>query len=260
MTAHAKVGGSFAAVQTVHCKVAGSWNEVTEGHTKIAGDWKQFYASVPPVTASTIYSVTDTHSFVSHSSSSVSTTMTLDSNTDREIWLVVLTIATSHTSTPPTATIGGNSMTQIANQYLNFTSITYFRYQDDGALGTSATTEANLDYSSFHSAFIVYTATASNNTLDTYGAATDDGSTPTTGSLDTSADGWAFYVATAQNSTAATSISNFGNQGFFDYGTGENIAYGFNSPEDDGTVSVVFANFTGASNDNVMLAVSRNNT
>ena len=47
---------------------------------------------------------------------------------------------------------------------------------------------------------------------------------------------------------------------FFDYGTGENIAYGFNSPEDDGTVSVVFANFTGASNDNVMLAVSRNNT
>jgi len=259
MTAHSKISGTWQDVDSIHVKVAGAWKDVDEGYAKVSGTWEQFFSAEEPIEASTIYSVTDTHAFVSHSSSSVSTTMTLDSNTDREIWLVVLTIGSSHTGTTPTATMGGNSMTEIANQYFDDTSITYFRYQDDGALGTSATAQANFDFNSTHTAFITFTAKPSNNTLDTYGVGNSLSSPPTSGTLDTSSDGWAFYIATAQNSTAANSIPNFGNEGFFDYGSNENIAYGFNSPEDDGTVSVEFANFTNYSQDNLMLAISRNN-
>lgn len=210
----------------------------------------------PPSGDATIYSVTDTHAFVSHNSSSVSRTMTLDSNTDREIWLVFLTIGGGNTLNTPTVTIGGNSMTSIASETFNDTSMFFFNYQDDGALGTSATITTDLDFGSIHSAYIVFTSEPTDTTIDSYGAEAD-GSTPTSGTLSTSSSGWSFYIATAQNATPANSIPNFGNEGFFDYGTGEELAYGFNSPEDDGTVSVQFANFGSAGDDNIMLALSR---
>lgn len=258
MTANAKISGTWKDVEDIQCKVSGAWKTVDEGYVKVSGAWKQFYSAVPPGNLP-IYSVTDTHSFVSHSSSSVSRTMTLDSNTDREVWLVFLTIGASNTLNTPNVTIAGNSMTSIASETFDDTSMFFFRYQDNGALGTSATITTNLDFNSTHSAYIVYTSEPTNTTLDTYGASAS-GSAPTSGTLNTGANGWAFYIATTQNADPANSIPNFGNEGFFDYGSNEHLAFGFNSPEDDGTVSVEFANFSSINNDSLMLALSRTNS
>lgn len=204
-----------------------------------------------------IYAVRDTRIFASHNSTNVSDTMNLDSNNNREIWLGLISIAASNDGSTPSVTIGGNSMTAVESVFVGDTSIFFFRYEDNGALGSSATIETTYSsYSPVHTGYIVYTSQPTTTTVDTYSSGVA-GATPNSGTLNTSSSGWSFYIATAQNSVAANSIPNFGNQGFFDYGSNENLAYGFNSPASGLAVNVEFANFTEANEDNLMIAISR---
>lgn len=44
MTAHVKVGGTWANVPEISAKVSGTWRNVPEGFTRVSGVWRQFFA------------------------------------------------------------------------------------------------------------------------------------------------------------------------------------------------------------------------
>lgn len=200
--------------------------------------------------ASLFYGIQSTHSFASHSSTSISATKGLGTaHSDREIWVVVISM---NPSSVLSVTIGGNSATKVREEspsgYTNQMVISYWKYADNGSLGTSAAISATLSESAIHSGLIVFTSSISY-VLDFYGANANN-STPTVGSINTSSNGWSFYVASAQNASSGT-ISEFSGGSSFDMGTNEWVTYGFNSPENDGTVEI--NNPSGTSTDNVTI-------
>jgi hypothetical protein len=199
----------------------------------------------------TIYSVTDTEGFATHNSSSISLTAAFGTAyADREIWVVVPTMQGTGSTETNTVTIGGNSMTKVFEtavvSFASATAVSYWKYKDDGALGTSGTVVVNFDDDQVHSGVLVFTVAGEAELLDSY-SDTTTGATPTSGTIDTSENGWAFYCAASQNSTSGLALG-FGNRGSFDMGSNEWVVYGFNSPEDNGTVTISPALNDGTSN------------
>lgn len=198
-----------------------------------------------------IYAVTDTAQFVQHSSSSVSSTKSLGvAYSDREIWVVVPTMSDANNAAISTLTVGGNAATKVFeladSGYTNALGVSYWRYTDNGSLGATASIAATFANIQVHTGFVIFTAQASSTLLDSYADATED-ATPTGSSINTSATGWAFYCAISQNAGSGT-INFFDNDGAFDTGTNEWVVYGYNSPEDNGTVSIVSPGNDGTGN------------
>jgi hypothetical protein len=191
-----------------------------------------------------IQSVTDTATFASHQSNLVSASQNCGTaNTPREIWVCVPTLSGGgNYAGINTLTIGGNTPTKIFEDfgqgYFAATGISFWRYIDStGSLGSPLTVQATFSGSiQFHTGFITFVADIGSSLLDSYGDHTRN-SVPTNTSISTSETGWSFYCALINNSTTATA-PNFGNSASFDIGTDEWVTYGFNSPEDAGTVSI----------------------
>jgi hypothetical protein len=190
----------------------------------------------------TIYGVTDTEAFAAHNSFSISRSVSLGTaHADREIWVVITTMESGDGSNEIlTPTVGGNPMTKVfetsVETFSNAIGIAYWKYKDDGALGTSATVEADFDGEQVHSGVIVFSVSGEAALLDSH-SDTTDGANPSAGTINTSEDGWAFYCAVCQNAGGGP-IATFSNDTGFDMGTNEVVVFGFNSPENDGTVSV----------------------
>lgn len=205
--------------------------------------------------ASVIYAVTDTSAFPAHSSTSVSATQNLGTvYSDREVWVVVPTMGSSRSSEISNLTVGGNAATKAfelaASGYTNPVGVSYWRYIDNGSLGASTTIVATFGATQVHTGFVTFTAKANPILLDSYADSTNS-NTPTTSSISTSASGWAFYCALSQNASAGV-IANFDNNGFFDAGTNEWVVYGYNSPENGG--SVLIGNPTNSGSGNRMIS------
>lgn len=190
-----------------------------------------------------IYGVTDTQAFATHLSTSVSATQNLGlAFSDREIWVVVSTMGNSTSdATASAVTVNGNAATKVfeiaASGYTNSLGVSYWRYTDNGSLGGAATVAATWVQAQVHSGFVTFTAQSASNLLDSYGDSTNS-TTPVPSAISTSSKGWAFYCAMSQNAPSGATIATFGNNGSFDAGTNEWVVYGFNSPEDNGTVLI----------------------
>lgn len=205
-----------------------------------------------------IYGAQDEVAFVGHNSTFVSSSCTLGTaHSDREIWVCVATIMSGTDADTTAVTVGGNSATKVYERNQAGTtqtwSISYWKYVDDGALGTSATIAATHSTEAVHTGYVVFTAKKTSALLDSYGAEAF-GSDPTAGSITTQANGWSFFCEVVQNGTTAP-VPNFANDGSFDMGTDEWVNYGFNSPETDGTTTVDHTSGTG-SNSNMITAIS----
>lgn len=193
---------------------------------------------------SRIQALTATEAFASIFTNSFSRSMNIGSGfSQREIWLAICAMEgdSIHNSVDVTSvTIGGNSATQVFEQLgvngvgANI-SISYWKYQDNGVLGTSATVAGNVNLNAAHIGVIVFTTNPST-LFDSYGATSSTGN-PTAGTIDTTSTGWSFYCACSQNSASGT-VSGFTNGTPFDMGSNEWITWGYNSPEDNGTVNV----------------------
>jgi len=171
-----------------------------------------------------------------HASTSVSGTINLGTaHSDREIWIIVGSI-TNASVTPVNFNsfiLGGIEMTPVEYQTLNTTNptiylhaITYFRIVDNGSLGTTSSYSINYQNSMYHTGLVSFTSPVTSNTIDYTGNAF--AGTPNNVTLNTGGGSWAISVTSSQNSSTGT-LPNFGNDGSFDYGSGEWLTYGYNT-------------------------------
>jgi len=195
------------------------------------------------LTTTVIGSVSYNIRFLSHSSTQVSTTATLNSGyADRQIWVVVptMSITGGGTSGATSATIGGNAMTlhrRVDQRAVtNSVGIAWFKYTDNGSLGTSASVVVNFAYNQVHSGMIVFDSTEATVETDFYGVA--GAGDLADGAISTSASGWAAYCSITQNGSAGTQ-NDFGNILSFDVGTNEWVVFGYNSPASGGSQTIV---------------------
>jgi hypothetical protein len=232
------------------------------GNKKNSGIWSLsavLESIAPSALPSSIYGVQSTQAFVLHQTTGVSATMILGTaHLDREIWVAIPTLwSSSANATVASVSIGGNSATLVGETttggYLNGVGVSYWKYVDNGALGTSATITTVFNNQQAHSAYIVFTTSSSSLIKDYYGSSANN-SLATSGSITTD-NGWAFYVAATQNASSGT-IANFDNDGTFDMGSDEWVTYGFVSPTSPGTISVVSPTGALSTTNNVISAIA----
>jgi len=179
----------------------------------------------------------------SHNTTLISTTATLNSGyADRQIWVVVPTMSLTNggTTGATSATIGGNAMTlhRRVDQSTNTNSvgIAWFKYTDNGALGTSASVVVSFGYTQIHSGVIVFDSTEATFETDFYGV--EGAGNLADGAISTSSSGWAAYCSITQNGSSGTQ-NDFGNILSFDVGSNEWVVFGYNSPASGGSQTIV---------------------
>jgi hypothetical protein len=217
-----------------------------DGVASNAGTAYVFSASGLPSSTNSntvIGSVSHNQRFASHNSTQISTTATLNAGySDRQMWVVVPTMSTTGggTTGATSATIGGNAMTlqRRVNQssITNSVGIAWFKYTDNGALGTSASVVVNFGDTQIHSGIIVFDSSEATVETDFYGI--EGAGNLADGAISTSASGWAAYCSITQNGSAGTQ-NDFGNILSFDAGTGEWVVFGYNSPASGGAQTIV---------------------
>jgi len=192
---------------------------------------------------SRIGSVSHYQAGASHNSTQISTTATLNPGyTGRQIWVVVptMSITGGGTTGATSATIGGNAMTlhRRVDQSTNTNSvgIAWFKYTDNGALGTSASVVVSFGYNQIHSGVIVFDSTEATVETDFYGV--EGAGNLADGAISTSLSGWAAYCSITQNGSAGTQ-NDFGNILSFDVGSNEWVVFGYNSPASGGSQTIV---------------------
>lgn len=171
--------------------------------------------------------------------------------TGRVIWCCVAGVGPFSTANPTSSvTIGGNSMTKLlevgdTESWSGAATLTmaYYYYQDDGALGTSATLAITMTETQFHLGGLIFIVDGAATLLESYGGSADQASgLPSIGSAlsSTSASGWSFAAASSINSdpSGTAAFANFGNDTEQDFGTDEIIAWAWNSPEDGSSTTV----------------------
>lgn len=215
-----------------------------DGAATDAGTAYVFSASGFPSPADALIgSVSFYNAFSSHNSVQVSTTATLNSGyAGRQIWVVVPTMSVTGggTTGATSATVGGNAMTlhrrvdQTA--VTNSVGIAWFKYTDNGSLGTSASVVVNFGSTQIHSGMIVFDSTEATVETDFYGV--EGAGNLADGAINTSANGWAAYCSITQNGSAGTQ-NDFGNILSFDAGTNEWVVFGYNSPASGGAQTIV---------------------
>ena len=171
--------------------------------------------------------------------------------TGRVIWCCVTGAGPINTPNPiSSVTIGGNSMTKLievgdAEQWSGSATMTlaYYYYQDDGALGTSATLTITMDEIQYHLGGLIFIVDGAASLLESYGGSADYvGQMPTIGSAfsSTSASGWSFAAANNLNSVVSGTefFTNFSNDTKIDFGTNDFIGWAYNSPEDGSSTAI----------------------
>lgn len=237
------LGNAIAVNNIGNIIIAGAKGEDGGSGNPASGQGAAYIYEVPFEGASSIGSVSHNQAFTSHSSTQISTTATLNSGyTDRQIWVVVptMSITGGGTTGATSATIGGNAMTlhRRVNQTSNTNSvgIAWFKYTDNGALGTSASVVVNFGYNQVHSGLIVFDSTEATVETDFYGV--EGAGNLADGAISTSSSGWSAYCSITQNGSSGTQ-NDFGNILSFDVGTNEWVVFGYNSPASGGSQTII---------------------
>jgi len=212
-----------------------------------------------------VYGYQGSVAHASHSSTSVTSTIGLGTAySDREIYIAVATMKTgTASSTSPVATVslGGNSFSLLAqtaqSTTTNSSSVAFFRYVDNGSLGTSASYTITFNLTQVHTGVFAFTTgpTALSN-VDSYGVSgTGWGSA---GSVSSSPGGFVLYGAIAQNSTVPTtsSVPGYTVAHSFDAGSSEYVLLAYQDQLSGGTVTVPQPTYT-PNGQTSFLAISR---
>jgi len=166
--------------------------------------------------------------------------------TGRVIWCCVTGVGPANEDNPVSSvTIGGNSMTKLIDVGVWGCSNTlaYYYYQDDGALGTSATLTITMVEINAHLGGLIFIVDGAATLLESYGQAADNAvDMPAIGSAfsSTSASGWSFAAANVLNSVVAGTefFANFSNDTKADFGTSDFMGWAYNSPEDGSSTAI----------------------
>jgi len=210
------------------------------------------------VRKTSIIGVQDTYGLASATSSSLSTTVNLGTTDRTEIWAVFLGIKASSISVS-SATIGGNAMTEVFEALgvsSGFNCVAFYKYEDNGALGTTDTLAATYTSANDHHGAIVFTVKGRSTLLDSYGSESSGSGSPASGTISTASNGWSFYTANEQNSSVGTGVPNFANDANFDYGTTDYAYYAYNSPEDGSSTTVAEPDGTSGTGIKLISAIS----
>jgi hypothetical protein len=215
-----------------------------------------------------VYGYKGSVAHASHSSTSITSTIGLGTAySDREIYIAVATMKTSTaSSTAPVASVslGGNSFSLLSQTVqtttTNSSSVAFFRYVDNGSLGTSATYTITFNLTQVHTGVFAFTTgpTALSN-VDSYGANGPGGASwGTAGSVSSSPGGFVLYGAIAQNSSVPTnsSVPGYTVAHFFDAGSNEHVVLAYQDQLSGGTVTVPQPTYT-PNGQSSFLAISR---
>ena len=212
---------------------------------------QRLYLKTNPVVE--VYGFQNSKRHLSHSSTSVTSTINLGTaHSDREIYIVVTSMnagASASSSPVASVTIGGNSCTELFQTaqaaVTNSSSVSFFRYVDNGSLGTSATYVVNFAFSQVHSGVSTFTTgpTASAN-VDTYGVGASGWGAA--GSVSSSNGGFVLYGSIAQNSSTPTnsSVTGYTVGNYFDAGSNEWSVIAYQDELTGGTVTVPQPSYT----------------
>jgi len=227
---------------------------------------QRHYLKTTPIVQ--VYGYQGSVAHASHSSNSVTSSINLGTAySNREIYIAVATMKTSTgSSTSPVASVslGGNSFSllsqTIQSTSTNASSVAFFRYVDNGSLGTSATYTITFNLLQVHTGVFAFTTgpTALSN-VDSYGANGSGGASwGTAGSVSSSSGGLVLYGAIAQNSSVPTtsSVSGYTMAHFFDAGTNEYVVLAYQDQLSGGTVTVPQPSYT-PNGQSSFLAISR---
>jgi hypothetical protein len=218
---------------------------------------QRYYLKTQPSTE--VYGTVGAIAHSTHSSLSVSGTLNLGTaHSDREIYIVIPSMAGNPSDTTDFVeglTIGGVTLSNSTDNIFevnptvtggNECGISFWRYVDNGSLGTSAAYTITFGGNQTHSAVIAF-ATGSTKSAndDTYGVSST-ANWGSAGSVNTSNGGFVLYASIGQNSSTPTSssIPNYTMGISFDTGTNEHVAVAFQEETTLGSVTVPQPTYT----------------